>query len=87
MMSKKRRLQEVIEKQMEHSLLRNKRDLNKVHRVLVEGYSKKSEDFLMGRNSANKVVVFPKESFKKGMYVDVKVHDCTSATLIGEAVS
>ncbi|MCK5368756.1 MAG: TRAM domain-containing protein, partial [Cyclobacteriaceae bacterium] len=42
---------------------------------------------LQGRNSANKVVVFPKAAFKKGQYVNVMVNDCTTATLIGEAVN
>ena len=84
---KKRRLQEIINKQMEISKERNQRDLGKTHKVLVEGYSKKSNEHLQGRNSANKVVVFPKKNFHKGMYVNVYVEDCTSATLIGNAVS
>ena len=66
---------------------RNARDVNKVHQVLIEGYSKKSTNHFQGRNSANKVVVFPKEDFQKGEYVDVLVERCTSATLIGTAVS
>jgi tRNA-2-methylthio-N6-dimethylallyladenosine synthase len=84
--TKKRRLNDIIQKQAEHSLLRNKLDLHKIHRVLVEGSSKRSDQFLQGRNSANKVVVFPKENFKKGDYVDVWVDECTGATLIGKAV-
>ena len=40
----------------------------------------------MGRNSQNTVVVFPKENYKVGDFVNVKINDCTSATLIGEAV-
>lgn len=83
---KKRRLNEIIEKQTTHSLLRNKRDIGKVHRVLIEGFSKRSDAFLQGRNTANKVVVFPAEHFTKGQYVDVLVEDCTGATLIGKAV-
>ncbi len=83
---KKRRLQEIIHKQTEHSLIRNKRDVGKVHQVLIEGFSKKSTDFLQGRTTANKVVVFPKENFQKGHYVTVHVHDCTGATLLGKAV-
>jgi tRNA-2-methylthio-N6-dimethylallyladenosine synthase len=85
--TKKRRLQEIINKQMDISLNRNKRDLNKVHEVLIEGFSKKSKDQLQGRNSANKVIVFPKKNFSKGMYVNVYVEECTSATLIGKVVS
>ncbi len=84
--TKKRRLQEVIARQQQHSLERNQRDLNQVHKVLIEGYSKRSRDFLQGRTSANKVVVFPKKDHKKGTYVDVMVNDCTAATLLGETV-
>ena len=83
---KKRRLQEIIEKQQELSLLRNQKEVGKVHKVLVEGYSKRSKAHLQGRNSANKVIVFPKEQYQKGQYVNVLVHDCTAATLLGEAV-
>jgi tRNA-2-methylthio-N6-dimethylallyladenosine synthase len=83
---KKRRLQEIIDKQRSHSAERNLLDLNKVHKVLVEGTSKRSEERLQGRNTANKVVVFPKEDYKKGDYVNVFVDDCTGATLLGEAI-
>jgi len=83
---KKRRLQEIIQKQTEHSAIRNRNDVGKVHKVLIEGFSKKSTDYLQGRNTANKVVVFPKENFQKGQYVSVLVEDCTAATLIGKAV-
>ena len=83
---KKRRLQEIIAKQQQHSLIRNRRDLNKVHEVLIEGYSKRSQEYLQGRNSANKVVIFPKKDFQKGQYVNVMVKDCTAATLFGDTV-
>jgi tRNA-2-methylthio-N6-dimethylallyladenosine synthase len=83
---KKRRLSEIIALQQKLSLERNKRDLFKVHKVLVEGPSKKSDAFLSGRNTANKVVVFPRKDFKKGDYVEIMVTDCTAATLLGEAV-
>lgn len=82
---KKRRLQEIIGKQQAISLARNQRDIGKTFEVLVEGPSKKSGDQLQGRNSANKVIVFPKASFQKGDYVQVTVKDCTAATLLGEA--
>ena len=85
--TKKRRLQEIIEKQQILSLLRNQKEIGKVHKVLIEGYSKRSEEDLQGRNSANKVIVFPKKHYQKGQYVDVLVKDCTAATLLGEAVS
>ena len=85
--TKKKRLSEIIDKQQMLSLRRNQKDLNKVHKVLIEGFSKRSQEHLQGRNSANKVVVFPKKDFKKGEYVDVLVTDCTTATLIGETIN
>ncbi len=84
--TKKRRLSEVIDKQHELSALRNLRDIGKVHQVLAEANSKKSADFLQGRNTANKMVVFPRGNFKKGDYVNVFVNKASSATLIGEVV-
>jgi tRNA-2-methylthio-N6-dimethylallyladenosine synthase len=83
---KKRRLQEIIAKQQAISLARNQRDVGKVFKVLIEGYSKRSQEHLQGRNSANKVVIFPRGTFGKGQYVLVKVHECTAATLLGEVV-
>lgn len=83
---KKRRLNEIIHKQGLHSLERNREDIGKTFTVLTEGQSKRSAEFLQGRNSANKVVVFPRGSFTKGEYVRVLVEDCTGATLIGKAV-
>ena len=83
---KKKRLTEIIDLQMKHSLLRNKQHVGKVHKVLVEGVSKKSEKDLYGRNTQNTVVVFPKEKYKAGQYVKVKVYECTSATLKGNAI-
>ncbi|MCU0352991.1 MAG: tRNA (N6-isopentenyl adenosine(37)-C2)-methylthiotransferase MiaB [Cytophagales bacterium] len=84
--TKIRRLNEIIARQQQHSLERNRLDLNKVHKVLVEGFSKRSNEHLQGRNSQNKVVVFPKKHYQKGDYVHVLVTDCTNATLLGEAV-
>jgi tRNA-2-methylthio-N6-dimethylallyladenosine synthase len=81
---KKKRLQEIIDKQNHISLLRNRNDIGKNFKVLVEGYSKRSKDYLQGRNSANKVVIFPKGDVTKGSYVNIKIKDCTSATLYGE---
>ena len=83
---KKRRLNEIIALQQQHSLARNQRAIGRVHRVLVEGFSKRSDDFLQGRNDQNKVIVFPKETLRKGQYVNVLVTDCTAATLIGAAI-
>ncbi|THD68821.1 tRNA (N6-isopentenyl adenosine(37)-C2)-methylthiotransferase MiaB [Robertkochia marina] len=83
---KKRRLTEIINLQQKHSLYRTQQHLGKVEEVLIEGPSKKSDAHWMGRNTQNTVVVFPKENYKVGDFVNVKINDCTSATLIGEAV-
>lgn len=83
---KKRRLDEIIIKQRAHSLIRNQADIGKVHKVLIEGTSKRSAEFLQGRSSQNKVIVFPKGKFEKGQYVHVFVNDCTGGTLVGKAV-
>jgi tRNA-2-methylthio-N6-dimethylallyladenosine synthase len=83
---KNRRLREIINLQQENSLKRMKTYVGKTHRILVEGTSKKSTEELFGRTTQNAVVVFPKENYKPGDYVDVFVEDCTSATLIGKAV-
>ncbi len=83
---KKRRLAEIIEKQSGHSLMKNRGDIGRVFKVLIEGPSKKSDACLQGRNSANKVIVFPREQYSKGQYVQVRVDDCTGATLIGKVV-
>jgi tRNA-2-methylthio-N6-dimethylallyladenosine synthase len=83
---KKKRLDEIIRKQREHSLARNRLSVNNVYEVLIEGESKRSENFLQGRNSQNKVIVFPKSNFKKGEYVNVLVEECTGGTLIGRVV-
>ncbi|GAA0894255.1 tRNA (N6-isopentenyl adenosine(37)-C2)-methylthiotransferase MiaB [Fulvivirga kasyanovii] len=83
---KKRRLSEIIDRQQKHSHLRNQRDVGKVHKVLIEGFSKRSNDDLQGRNSANKVVIFPKKHYQKGQYVNVLVDRCTPATLFGNIV-
>ncbi len=84
---KKRRLQEIIDKQREISFERNKLDVGRTFEVLVEGTSKKSIESMQGRNSANKVIIFPAKNIKKGQYVKVRVHDCNPATLFGEIVA
>lgn len=83
---KKRRLNEIITLQLQHSLYRTKQHLGKTQEVLIEGPSKKSADQWMGRNSQNTVVVFEKENYQVGDYVDVFIEDCTSATLLGRAM-
>jgi tRNA-2-methylthio-N6-dimethylallyladenosine synthase len=84
--TKKRRLSEIIEVQQKHSHYRTQQHLGKTQEVLIEGTSKKSDAHWMGRNSQNTVAVFPKEHYKVGDFVNVKINECTSATLIGEAV-
>jgi tRNA-2-methylthio-N6-dimethylallyladenosine synthase len=84
---KKRRLDEVIAKQRHHSFLSNQRDVGQTHRVLIEGFSKRSEEQLQGRSSTNKVIVFDKGDLKKGQYVDVLVESCTGGTLLGKVIS
>jgi tRNA-2-methylthio-N6-dimethylallyladenosine synthase len=83
---KTRRLNEIIELQSRLSLKSKQQDVGRKFEVLVEGTSKKSQEQLYGRTSQNKVVVFPKRNVKPGDYVEVKVSDCTSATLIGRQV-
>ncbi|MDH4461328.1 MAG: tRNA (N6-isopentenyl adenosine(37)-C2)-methylthiotransferase MiaB [Spirosomataceae bacterium] len=84
---KARRLNEVIAVQRRLSLERNQMAVGQVYKVLVEGFSKRSDDFLCGRNDQNKMVIFPKENYKKGEYVQVLVTECTSGTLLGKAVN
>ncbi len=83
---KKRRLQEIIDLHRKHAHVSNVNDIGKIFEVLVEGNSKKSDKDVSGRNSQNKVLVFPKEHYKRGDYVKVKVHSCTSGTLLGQAL-
>lgn len=85
--TKKRRLQEIIEKQNGLSLQRNRLDIGKIQKILVEGPSKRSGEQLKGRNSANKTVIVPRGNLKKGDYVYVRITDCTPATLFGEVIS
>lgn len=81
---KKRRLKEVVDTQMLHALERNREDIGKRFVVLTEGVSNRSADHFFGRNSQNKVIVFPKKNHTIGHYAEVIVKDCTAATLIGE---
>jgi len=81
---KKRRLSEIIERQNKHSIERNKLTIDKDYKILVEGFSKKSKNYLKGRTSENKMVIFPKKNGIVGKYVDVNIKSCNSATLFGE---
>ena len=84
--TKNRRLTEVIVKQRQHSDLSHKKEHGKTHRILIEGYSKKSDDYLQGRTSSSKVAVFPKGNAKKGDYVNVLITGSTGGTLLGQIV-
>jgi tRNA-2-methylthio-N6-dimethylallyladenosine synthase len=86
METKKRRLQEIIDKQSKHSLERNLLDVGTTQQILLEGTSKRSEDQLRGKNSANKVVIVPSGEYGPGDYVHVVITDCTAATLFGDVV-
>jgi tRNA-2-methylthio-N6-dimethylallyladenosine synthase len=83
---KNRRLWEIIDLQQKLSWQNNKKDVGKTFEVLVEGFSKRSHEHLAGRNSQNKIVVFPATVNKPGDYVNVKISHFTSATLLGDAV-
>ena len=84
---KKRRLQEVIRVQNQVAFKHNQNDIGKTFKVLIEGDSKRSDKDFKGRNSQFKMCVFPKkEGFKKGDYVNVKIEEASSSTLIGKIV-
>lgn len=83
---KSRRLTEIVDLQQQHSALRTAEFLGKTVTVLIEKESKKNKDEWSGRTEHNNVAVFPKENYKPGDFVNVKITDCTTATLIGEAV-
>ena len=80
------RLAEIIENQLAHSLVHMKKKLGKTFEVLVEGYSKKSDQHFYGRTTHNSAVIFEKGNHKLGDYVMVKIDDCTSATLKGKVI-
>lgn len=86
---KKRRLEEIIQLQNSLSKESYQNDIGKTFEVLIEGNSKRSDTQWYGRNSQNKVVVFPKENYQldKGMYAQVKINSATQATLLGEIVA
>lgn len=83
---KKRRLSEIISQQMNNQKERNLDEIGTRHLVLVEGTSKKSEDQVSGRTDTNKIAVFDRRDFQKGDYVEVKITDCTSATLLAKPI-
>ncbi|AGC66968.1 RNA modification protein [Candidatus Uzinura diaspidicola str. ASNER] len=83
---KKRRLQEILFLQKKHSYECLQAQRGKIQEVLIEGESRKSKMYWYGRNSQNAVVVFPKDSYRKGDFVKVRVKTCTSATLLGQGL-
>ena len=83
---KLRRLQEMIDLQMELSLESNKKDIGKEFEVLVEGYSKRSREQLSGRTSQNKVVLFDNQGQKVGDLVRVRIKDASAITLFGNII-
>ena len=83
---KKRRLQEIVDLQQRIAMERTKRFVGQTVEVLIEKTSKRSDEHWSGRNSQNTTVVFPKGNYNVGDFVLVQINDCTSATLIGEAV-
>lgn len=81
---KGRRLQEIIDLQLELSQKSNEQDVGKEFEVLVEGFSKRSREQLFGRTEQNKVVVFDKQKYRIGEFVKVRITGSTAATLFGE---
>jgi tRNA-2-methylthio-N6-dimethylallyladenosine synthase len=84
---KNRRLQEIINLQLELSHQSNEQDMGKEFEILTEGFSKRSREQLFGRTEQNKVVIFDKKKHHIGEFVKVKVTGFTAATLLGESLS
>ena len=82
---KKRRLQDVIDLQRAISRDNLLRYQDETVEILIEKESKKNKDEWSGRNDQNVVAVFPKGDYKVGDFVNVKINECTTGTLIGEA--
>jgi tRNA-2-methylthio-N6-dimethylallyladenosine synthase len=83
---KQSRLAEIIKQQLASSLVHMKEKVGKTFEVLIEGYSKKSDQYFYGRTTHNSAVIFEKGDHKLGDYVMVKIDDCTSATLKGKVI-
>lgn len=82
--TKKRRLNEIIALQQQHSAHRTQQFIGTTPTVLIEKSSKKSAAHWSGRTTQNTVVVFPKENYNVGDFVRVEIVDATAATLIGK---
>ena len=81
-----RRLNEIIEVQNQLSAEANRRCIGKTYEVLVEGFSKRSREQLVGRTEQNRVVVFDRGTHRIGDLVTVRITDSSSATLKGEEI-
>jgi len=84
---KKKRLTEIIQQQMSIQEKNNQKEIGQRHLVLAEGFSKRSDQQLSGRTDTNKMVVFDRENYQKGEYVEVEITGCTSATLIARPIA
>jgi tRNA-2-methylthio-N6-dimethylallyladenosine synthase len=83
---KSRRLAEIISTQQKNSVQLNQNEIGQIHTVLAEGFSKRSDQDLRGRNEQNIIVIFPKENYQKGDYVRVKIESSSQTTLVGKAI-
>ena len=84
---KSRRLQEIIQLQQKISYEINQTLIGKEQIIMVEGLSKKSDDFLSGRTDTNKIVIVPNNvNIKPGDYIKAKINRATQATLFGDVV-
>ena len=84
---KRNRLKEIVAKQQQHSYARLQSQVGSIQKVLIEGFSKKSDQDYSGRNDQNSMVVFPvAEDYKPGHYVNVLIDRTTTATLLGRVV-
>lgn len=83
---KKRRLQEIVDLQNQHSLERNKEVIGTRQIALLEYTARRSKDQLLGRTDGNKKVIVSKGAFEIGDYIEVEIVDCNSATLFGNFI-
>lgn len=83
---KKRRLAEIVELQNQHSIANNLAEIGKTYKVLIEKTSKKNEAELCGRSTNNRFIIFPKENYKIGQYVNVLVESGNKAMLKGKVI-
>jgi tRNA-2-methylthio-N6-dimethylallyladenosine synthase len=84
---KRQRLKEVVAKQQQYSFSRLQAQVGSTQKVLIEGFSKKSDKDYCGRSDNNAMVVFPVgENYTPGEYVNVLIERSTTATLIGKVI-